>query len=582
MRKLLSSIKWKLMINSLLLVLVPCIIIGLVSYISSKNSMNELGETVVKNSVTSTLQLIEGYSLKVANNDMTLEDAQEKVREVTIGPKDGKGIRTITNKTDLGESGYIFFLEKDGMMVGHPNIENQDSWNLQDSSGQYFIQNIITAAENGGGFTKYPFHLPNNLKKNADKITYSKVDPNWGWVVAASSYKKDFNAPATHLLIVISIALATSLLIGMIITVLLSRHFATPLKSLTKKLQKISDGDLSVPIELTKRTDEIGQLNNHFNFMVTNLNQLIQNVETSIFTINDTATNLSAISEESSAFSQGIFNSVNELSSGAKKQTADSQQTKEATDTLTDEISKLQKRNNFMLQASTSMQDANKNGLQQLDILHQKSNESADLVQQVQKVFHNLTDKMKEIEHIISSINMISEQTNLLALNASIEAARAGIHGKGFAVVADEVRKLAEQTANSTKSVQLTLKGIERETLLANSEIDRTAIIVQQQNDAVTTTGTTFNEIHDSVKVIRQAIDEVSNSVSKLVHQKDEIVSSVNNIAQISSNAANSTNEIFLSIDEQQQGIDTIANSAMKLSDQISLLKNAIEKFNTQ
>lgn len=579
MSKLLSSIQWKLMLNSLLLLLVPCFIIGLVSFYSAKNSMNELGETIVKNSVISTLQLIDSYNEQVENGDMTMEEAKERVRSVTIGVKKADGQRAITNKTDLGESGYIFFVEKNGLMVGHPNIESSQTWDLQDSDGQYFIRNVIKKATAGGGFTHYPFRLPDDVMSTADKIAYSKIDSHWGWVIAASSYKKDFNAPANKLLIVITIALSISILIGFFITIALARNFTSPIQKLTYKLNKIAQGDLNVQLEKTNRRDEIGQLNNHFNHMMTNLRTLISDVNSSIKGIRGTATNLSSVSEEATASTIEISHSMAMLAAGSKKQTTDSHNSKLASNELTMEIQQLHRRNEHMLQSSNEVYMANEQGLQSLEILREKSMESAKLVGHVQNVFHNLSSKMKDIENIITSIKMISEQTNLLALNASIEAARAGEHGKGFAVVAEEVRKLAEQTANSTKSVQITLSGIEVDTQKASIEINNTASIVHQQNDAVIATGQSFDSIRNTVESIREAISTVSSSVNDLVIQKDKIVESIDHIASVSTENELATLEVFESIDEQQKVVNIVAESSMSLTDEINLLKTAIEKF---
>ncbi|WP_249663346.1 methyl-accepting chemotaxis protein, partial [Lysinibacillus fusiformis] len=124
-------------------------------------------------------------------------------------------------------------------------------------------------------------------------------------------------------------------------------------------------------------------------------------------------------------------------------------------------IEGLHDKNDLMWDASQHMKKSNEEGLVNLDSLKETSQESFDIIQDIQSVFGSLIVKVHEIEGVVETITQISDQTNLLALNASIEAARAGEHGKGFAVVAEEVRKLADQTSVATELVRRVIKGIE-------------------------------------------------------------------------------------------------------------------------
>ncbi|AHN23575.1 methyl-accepting chemotaxis protein [Lysinibacillus sphaericus] len=576
--KFLRSIQGKLIIVSMALLIVPSLIIGIVSYGKAKDGMEGLGEQVIQNSVESTLQLIELANESVEKGDIPLEVAQERVREALLGPKDSEGKRPINYPGNLGEYGYIYVLDDKGTLTTHPTREGDNLWDDQDSSGKYFIRDVTERALQGGGFTEYEFTLPGQ-DVLADKIIYSAKDPHWGWIVASGTYMQDFNKEANSLLLVIGLTLLGAIIIGTVIVIFVSRHLALPVKNLSKRVHEVAQGNLTVEIENLQRSDEIGQLNTGFNDMVDQLKTLITDVEEAIVEIQSTSSNLTAVAEETNAYGDEIVKAINEVSRGAVKQASDAEDTNRTAIAFAQQIVELHDKNELMLDASQKMKQSNEEGLVNLNSLKHKSQESSALINSVQTVFNSLIVKVREIEGIVGTINEISDQTNLLALNASIEAARAGEHGKGFAVVAEEVRKLADQTSVATDLVRTTLRGIESETNLVNDEMQKTNIIVREQNNSVSMMESSFNEIEASVGEIIVNIGEMTAGVEYLNSSKEDIMQSIESIALISEKNAASSEEVTASVDEQQRAIQLISESSNDLTDEISALQESIQRF---
>lgn len=576
--KFLRTIQGKLLIFSFLLFLIPSLIIGLVSYVQAKAGMDELGETIIKNSVETSLQLIAAADLQVQSGAITLEQAQQHVYATLIGEKNGEGKRPLSYPADLGENGYIYIMDHEGTLIGHPTREGDNLWEDQDSSGLYFIREVKNQALAGGGFTYYEFELPGQTVV-APKLIYSKLDPHWNWIVASGTYVQDFTAPANALLKVIVLTLIIATILGGVAAVLFSRHLALPLRKLSRSVRQVAKGNLVVEMDKINRKDEVGTLNEGFNEMVEQLKVLITGVEKTITEIQGTSANLTAVAEETTAFGEDIVNAVTEVAKGATQQAVDAEETNRSTMQFANEIEQLQGKNKAMLESSEQMQTYNEQGLRNLGILKERSNETYGLITTVQDVFGSLIHKVKEIEGIVGTINEISDQTNLLALNASIEAARAGEHGKGFAVVAEEVRKLADQTSKATDLVRNTLRGIENETNLVTTEMSKTYAIVQDQHQSVTSTETSFKEIEHAVGIIIGSIEDVSASVMQLNASKNTIMHSIDSIAAISEKNAAMTEEVTASVDEQQRAIQLVTNSSSELSDEIIGLQQSIKQF---
>lgn len=574
-----KSLKLKLISISLLLLAVPSLIIGSVGYLSAKNSLDSMGQTSLENGVQMAIQMIDALNQEVQAGHLPLEEAQERVKSYLIGEKAEDGKRKIKSPVNIGENGYFLVYDEKGLEVAHPTIEGKNVWDVKDIDGNLIVQEQIKIGQSGGGFYTYKWALPNDENKVAEKITFSKQEPNWGWIVSAGTYKMDFNQPANHLLILLAITLGISLLLGSIVTYLFAKHLADPITAVTRQVKEVAKGNLSIePIYLTRK-DEVGELADGFGSMVISLRQLISRVEKTIFEISSTSDNLSAISEETTASGEEISRAVEEISRGTAQQASETEDTNQTTILLASQIESLHSKNNNMMLASKEVLDSNVNGLKTVDILKSTSQQSQLLIIGVQEVISGLINKVKDIESILGTINEISAQTNLLALNASIEAARAGEHGKGFAVVAEEVRKLAEQTSSATQKVRSTLTGIENETTIVNKEMEKTAEIVTKQNHAVSGTEASFQEIAASIDKIHFAIQEINEDMQSLTAAKEQFTSSIEHIAAISEETAASTEEVTASVEEQQNAIHIVSESATTLNEEITDLKKAISLF---
>jgi len=180
-------------------------------------------------------------------------------------------------------------------------------------------------------------------------------------------------------------------------------------------------------------------------------------------------------------------------------------------------------------------------GLQVMDDAMAINNAVANEINRTSGIAQEMERMGTEVGAVMTVINNITDQTSLLALNAAIEAARAGEVGRGFAVVADEVRTLAMKTSAATKSIKVTVEGVQAGILQLVSAMDISTGKVTQSVEK-------NHEVQEVLERIVGATDKLAAvnkrvaSTAKLQSQESaDIRSNIIRIETVAGNIADST-----------------------------------------
>ena len=320
----------------------------------------------------------------------------------------------------------------------------------------------------------------------------------------------------------------------------------------TKEIKGIIKGIDDRQGDLTRRitilsNDEVADLGNGINTFMEKLQNIMKliiinsqkleavvgEVQQNLHTSNDSAADLSAVTEELSATMQEIGESASVINQNAEAVLEKVVEIAGKSGEI-NEYSKGMKESADKLEADarTNMERTNLKVNEILNVLNQAIEDSRSV---------------EQVNGLTNDILNISSQTNLLALNASIEAARAGEAGRGFAVVAEQIRQLADSSRETANHIQQ-INGIVTNAVhnlsdnadnlvsyMKESILPEFAAFVEggaQYRENATYIEGGMNEFTEKTDALKNEVDSIADSISSITHAIEEGAKGVNGAAQ--------------------------------------------------
>lgn len=503
---------------------------------------------------------------------------------VFYGWRDGLALSQMAKDIHCGESGYAYIINRQGIITGHEDtnlvIERfnpiEDAKKIPDLVGfAKIVKERMIKGEVG---------VDEYFYKGKIRMTGFAPIKNSPWIISVAVEQDEILAGVNKLRDTLIIITVIIVLVGIIITYLMSGIIADPIKILSQIIDQLSkynltfDNDSKV-FKYLKRRDEIGLIANSLLIMQKNFVNIIKDISYKSEQVAYSSEELNATSNQSSIAVGEVAKTIEEIAHGASEQ---AKNTEDGSIHISELGKLIEKDQKYVMRLNTAAYEVNKlkdEGLEVLIDLVEKTDTNNKASKNVHDIIINTNDSAEKIEKASRMIKSISYQTNLLALNAAIEAARAGEAGRGFAVVANEIRKLAEQSNTFTDEISTVIQELINKTGNAVNTIQEVGKIVESQTESVQKTNEKFEGIAVAIEKMKNAIDIINESGQEMETKKDQIIGIIESLSAISDENAAGTEEVSASVEEQTASMDQITSDSEILAKLAEEMQSSISKF---
>lgn len=538
------TIRAKILIPSIIIVVLVCGLMGYNSYTRFEKSMVRMGVEEADMAATIVADSLDA----------------KLVYKVTVG---SEGTQVYQNlQGDLRKKqkacgiAFLYTLYTDGKKVYYGVDSDEDAAKVGDEfadsyaelepvfGGKEYIQDYIDHTEDG------------------DLITvYKPIEDNAGKVVAilgcdydASSITAELQKAVVQTLQIGGICLILAILI---LTIIVSR-ITKGLMQVNAKIYDLvhNEGDLTQKLDV-RSGDEL-------ELIAGNVNELLAYIRKIMIGISSGSMRLMSSSRKMVDHLSSADESITDVSATMQEMSAAMEETTSSLNQITEAIDEIYS----SVERIAGNADAGKVSSQEMESRASGANDVAAEGEkkaniETEKMAASLNEKIEksksveQIEILTSNIIEITEQTNLLALNASIEAARAGEAGRGFAVVADEIGKLAGNSADAAAKIrQVSAEVIQAVDELAEGSQQMIEFVRNSTEEGFGGLVATSENYATDANAMRAMMEQFAQTAEELRSTMDGIRESIS--------------AVNIAVEESAKGIAGVSESSVQLTGNVN------------
>lgn len=448
---------------------------------------------------------------------------------------DMNSIKNVVEKGRTGKNGFLLLLDSEGrVLAGEEAFSSHFPADADAASAIASLAEVVLEKERGDSFLDSASGLMAFSFAAMDEI---------GWHLAAFDFTSDYaGITKTFRMIIFLTIIISSLAVSYFVRLLMAR-LLSPIKAIQAVSSRVASGDLSGRINI-RREDEIGELSLFFDKVIDSFADLVEKTRQASAVLIESTHSLGTGAQEVSSTANQQAASVKEILS-----------TMEDSDKLSQGVAlRIQE----VVKIANNTKDSVDKGFGLIKESLGKMSEIKDTNANTINGIKTLGRQIETIWEIVNIINGIADQTKIIAFNAELEAAAAGEAGKNFQIVASEIRRLADGTVDSTNEIKSKINEIQHAS-------DKLVISSEEGTQRI-------REGWDISHNIRKVFEDVLSSSEITASSAEDISRSIR--MQVAS-----FEQIFLTLKQISEGIDSFVLSTKSTSEASEQLKEIADNF---